>query len=327
MRYEEERQKKNYEMNENGDKELVSVIITVFNLEKYIVECIDSVISQTYRNLEIIVVDDGSADSGYEKICKFAEKDDRIKPFTKANGGVSSARNVGLDVMSGDYVMFVDGDDLLAADAIEECLRYIRADVETDIVSFACEKFYDDIKNNDDHSVTESETLSHEEYLHTIARGDFDSGIVCAKLYRSCIWDDLRFPEGITREDEYINADVYCLARKAVRMSRKMYYYRMREGSIIHTESEESRRNTLEAFSHRIDVLCNGSKDDNLYKFRYIEAIMDLYPYCDDTEKESLWREFVDFFTLANREILWKRRVLVLLFRISPKIWIKVRRR
>lgn len=107
------------------EKDLISVIVPIYNVEKYLRQCIDSIINQTYKNLEIILVDDGSTDNS-SKICKeYKNKDSRIKLFHKKNGGVSSARNYGIEKMSGEYVLFLDGDDTINVDAVEKLIEFI----------------------------------------------------------------------------------------------------------------------------------------------------------------------------------------------------------
>ena len=101
------------------DKDLISIIVPIYNVEKYIKKCIDSIINQTYTNLEIILVDDGSPDN-CGKICdKYKEKDDRIKVIHKKNGGLSDARNAGIDIATGEYITFIDSDDYVAENYIE----------------------------------------------------------------------------------------------------------------------------------------------------------------------------------------------------------------
>ena len=96
--------------------DLISVIVPVYNVEEYLDRCIESIVNQTYKNLEILLIDDGSTDNSYNICDKWAKKDNRIKVVHKENGGVSSARNVGLDVATGDYIGFVDSDDYISID-------------------------------------------------------------------------------------------------------------------------------------------------------------------------------------------------------------------
>ena len=107
---------------------LVSIIVPVYNLEGYVTNCLNSLVNQTYRNLEILCIDDGSADKSADVIKAFAEKDDRVIYLYKENGGVSSARNMGLDMFKGEYVMFVDGDDYLHPQAVD---LFIKAKIKS----------------------------------------------------------------------------------------------------------------------------------------------------------------------------------------------------
>ena len=106
-------------------KEMVSIIIPVYNVEKYIVECLESVVNQTYENLEIILVNDGSTDNSKEICLEYAQRDQRIKLYSKENGGLSSARNYGLSKVTGNYVFFLDSDDYLVTDTIENLLNML----------------------------------------------------------------------------------------------------------------------------------------------------------------------------------------------------------
>ena len=313
------------ELRSEGDEKKVTVIVTVYNLEDYIEECLLSLINQIYKNIEIIVINDGSTDTSCEKIKELSENDKRITLVNKENGGVSSARNSGLDIATGSYIMFVDGDDVLSPEAIKECVDVFSKDKDVDAVFFECEKFTNTPILSNDNTISGKEYLTHQELLHTIAKGDFDSSIVWAKLYKAELWEKIRFEPGMTREDEYVNTDIYLLIENAVRLQKKMYYYRMREDSITHTANKKGKEDTVKAFEHRINLLCNGSKDDCLHKFRYIEAISDLYIDASEDERARLREIFRLNYSLGNNEILWKRRVWVLIFRISPGLFTRLK--
>ena len=109
-------------------QELITVIVPVYNTEKYLERCLDSIVGQTYRDLEILLIDDGSTDSSGEICRQYAEADDRITVLVKENGGQASARNLGLDRMQGEYVLFVDSDDYVSPDFVEELYRQIKAE-------------------------------------------------------------------------------------------------------------------------------------------------------------------------------------------------------
>ena len=108
----------------------ISIVIPVYNVEKYLQECVDSVVKQSYKNIEIILVDDGSKDNSPKLCDELAKTDDRIKVIHKENGGVSSARNVGLANAEGEYIAFVDADDFVLADSFIRALKYMQQDID-----------------------------------------------------------------------------------------------------------------------------------------------------------------------------------------------------
>ena len=212
-------------------KEKVSIIIPVYKVEKYLDECVDSVVKQTYDNLEIILVDDGSPDACPSMCDEWAIIDDRIKVIHKDNGGLSDARNAGMKIMTGDYVLFVDSDDYLALNMVEELLKKAEQ-YDCDIVM--CNKIVvtktNQEKELDDGSIQEFEGDDIvENYLYQ--NNDFCSGI-WNKLIKMDIIKDLEFPKGLNSEDYYMYSLIYYRAKKMIRYNKCLYYYRVRKGSI-----------------------------------------------------------------------------------------------
>ena len=196
-------------------KPLVSIIVPVYNVEKYIRSCVDSILTQTYENLQVILVDDGTLDNS-GKICdEFAKKDNRVTVIHKENGGLSSARNEGLDVASGDYIMFVDGDDYLADNAVEILLsaneKYDADFVQFELIHTECEDY---IKNsvNEKYNVqiiTDLDKMYWKMY-ETVGSGES----ACTKLYKKHLFDGLKFKEGIIHEDVYFTLFMLQKAKK-----------------------------------------------------------------------------------------------------------------
>lgn len=232
-------------------EELVSVIVPVYNVEKYLVQCIDSIINQTYQNLEIILVNDGSTD-GSGKICdEYAEKDSRIKVIHKENGGLSDARNKGLDIMTGEYVTLVDSDDYLEHNCIEKLYIYSKT-CQTDMaigkfVRFredTGEFFFGDYQNSGD----KIEMLTAEQCLeknHKYFLGVFVTA--WAKLYKASLFNDsapyksIRYPIGVYHEDQYTTHKLFLKSKKIVFVNENLYIYRTREGSITGTPLSDKR--------------------------------------------------------------------------------------
>ena len=216
---------------------MISVIVPVYNVEKYITRCVSSLLAQTYDDLELLLVDDGSKDrSG--KICdSLAEKDERIRVFHKENGGLSDARNYGLERIKGEYVTFVDSDDYVGPDYLRILYEMIQEEgCEVSIVRFkevSCEDLR--LTDSEDSRVFMDEETAMKEML----AGKKFGVSACGKLYRSSDFRDARFPKGKRYED--LLAIPYIMAgKKCCFSSSEQYYYYMREGSIVHTLKEDS---------------------------------------------------------------------------------------
>lgn len=211
-------------------EDLISVIIPVYKVEKYINKCIDSIINQTYANLEIILVDDGSPDN-CGKICdEYAEKDNRIKVIHKKNGGLSEARNYGIDISKGRYIAFVDSDDYVSDNYIEYMYKLLKdnnADMSICGIQIVNDehKKYKVVETNVDVYTTEEafENLLYAEGIEVAAYG---------KLYPKEYFDDVCFPVGEKYEDTAIMAVLMNKAKKIVFGSQKCYFYYTRPGSI-----------------------------------------------------------------------------------------------
>lgn len=204
----------------------ISVIVPIYNVDKYIERCVESIIKQTYTNIEIILVDDESPDN-CAKICdEYAKKDSRIKVIHKKNGGLSSARNSGLDIASGEYILFVDGDDYIHESAVEITLREAICN-NADIVHFNFQSVDEEgnelkIKNIDlDHN----KLLNSYETICGYVKEYKIKVMAWNKLYRSKLFEDLRFDEGYVYEDELIFPKIISKSKINYTINDKLYYY------------------------------------------------------------------------------------------------------
>ena len=209
---------------------LISVIVPIYNVEKYLKKCVDSIIAQTYSNLEIILVDDGSPDSCGAICDEYAEKDSRIKVVHKENGGLSSARNAGLDIATGEYIGFVDSDDYIASNmyenlflalygaerAISNCM-YVRVTESGDI--------YPSVVPHTEYEIFSSEKFLEELLLHV---GDVS---VCTKLFLRDVIGELRFAEGVLNEDLLFMVEIIEKIDDVRFVGKVGYHYYIREGS------------------------------------------------------------------------------------------------
>lgn len=225
-------------------EELVSVIIPVYQAEPYLKQCVDTVLHQTHRNLEVILVDDGSPDN-CPKLCdEYALLDQRVKVIHKLNGGVSSARNTGLDAAKGAFISFVDSDDWIDCDFLESLLRAIKSNAADVSVCGIIKVYPEHYKTR---LFYESDrVLTGEEPEREILKNDQMSSHLINKLFKRSLFDDIRFPEGKNYEDIFVMHRVFAAAKTVAVLKDVKYYYRQREGSIVNTPSV---RNLADQFS------------------------------------------------------------------------------
>lgn len=216
---------------------LVSIIIPVFNVEKYLRECIDSVISQTYTNLEIWLVDDGSEDSSGNICEQYASRDSRIKVIHKENGGLSSARNKALDQMTGKYVYFLDSDDFISKDLIMAYVEKIEK-YDVDVVMGTSFEFYRNINPKILHSnpSCKDEVFSKIEALKMMFLDDKLYHAAAGPLFKAELYSDIRFPEGMLYEDYATTFYVISKTEKVLYCDDKRCFYRTRPDSIMNSK-------------------------------------------------------------------------------------------
>lgn len=210
----------------------ISVIVPVYNVAAWLPRCVDSILAQTCENLEILLVDDGSADDSGRICDAYAEKDPRIRVIHKENGGLSSARNAGLDLASGEYIGFVDSDDWIEPEMYAEML----ARMEKYDAQLVCAGRYDVDGGTGEKTrglcPEREECISGEELAGRIFLWDHCDSSACDKLYRRELFDGIRYPEGKTCEDIPVTYRLALKARRAVLCDRPFYNYFHRSGSI-----------------------------------------------------------------------------------------------
>ena len=241
----------------------ITVIVPVYNVESYLRKCLDSIIAQTYKNIEIIVVNDGSTDASGE-ICKeFAEIDHRIIYIEQENAGLSAARNTGLENMSGDYVTFVDSDDWIEQDYVETLYKKIveyQADIAVgNYYSFNESEgmFYFHILGDTYYEKVYDNVSIFENLYDSQEMKSFALISAWGKLYKAGLFEQLRFDIGKLGEDGYLNQKIYLLAEKIVYIHKGIYSYRIRNNSLSRTWTEKWMHALVDAMSERITLLAN----------------------------------------------------------------------
>lgn len=258
---------------------LVSIIVPVFNVEKYLEECLDSILNQTYENIEVILVDDGSTDSS-GKICdEYLKKDSRIKVFHKINQGVSITRNFGVEKSNGEYITFVDSDDFLPKLSIEILVKEIEKE-KADILVCAMKR--GKVKGNLNYNKI---IFNREEALIELFKGGLYRFSLSAKLYRTNIVKKYQFPKGKIHEDQATTYKYFLEANKIVYIDYIGYIYYKRENSIL-TKKYNIKR--LDSFSNWQEIVENMKNENfNIKKqvyVRYLWWIFDNLSYISSTD-------------------------------------------
>lgn len=234
-------------------QELISVIVPIYKVEKYINSCVDSILNQTYRNLEVILVDDGSTDN-CPAICEqYKSKDNRVKVVHKENGGLSDARNAGLKVVTGSIVAFIDSDDWIDSKMFEKMYDRMHKD-NSDIVSCGVKWVTEDGKLLRNVSVND-ECLETEKAMEELLYDNKLKQHVWNKLYKYDIVKDIPFEKGKFHEDVFWSYQVIGKAKKVSLMTESFYNYIQRDNSIMGETYSSKRLDALDAMKLRCEYI------------------------------------------------------------------------
>ncbi len=212
--------------------ELISVIIPVYKVEDYLEKCVESVINQTYSNLEIILVDDGSPDCCGEICDKYAEKDRRIKVIHKENGGLSDARNAGMKIATGEYFAFIDSDDWVESGYFDALYRLLK-DNDADLSAISLCSVNEEGKEIGRHCDGETHLLDDTVAMENMFHRDGLPWCAQAKLYKRSLFDGITYPRGILMEDKATTYKIFARCKTIVYSDIPLYKYLVRQGSIM----------------------------------------------------------------------------------------------
>ncbi len=255
------------------EKPLISVIIPIYKAEKYIENCVKRIMSQTYQNLEIILVDDGSPDKSGVICDRLAEEDVRIRVIHKENGGAATARNAGLDVMTGEYIAFVDADDYMELNYIETLYRTLSENkaqvaicsfktVDEDGKTISIDSLHDEMVAENDGNGQETlgtRIFTGNEIILQDLQGHWEHVAPWGKLYQADLFEGVRYPKWPAYEDEPVFIRVFDKVERAAASKEKLYYYVQHAGSLMNTAySEKQRATTLQMWHERIAYYSDG---------------------------------------------------------------------
>lgn len=302
---------------------LISIVVPIYNVEQYLGDCVRSLINQTYTNLEIILVDDGSPDRCGEMCEDFARQDARIKVLHKSNGGLSSARNYGLKYATGDFITFLDSDDWLELDAYEILVKTIRDNAGVEIVMF---EYW---RHQDNHSIKQISPIryrgnSSEAIDGLMSSANFSPSVWC-RLFRASLVRNMIFCDGRVYEDVPFSLEAHLRCKYFVYVERPLLFYRINEGSI----SFQMKANIIDLYLNLQELIekvkdthpdwvpiinatairwLQGHYDDivqsGFLSERYKEVFRNMrrYPFASDNFKNYLARwTFIHFPSLYSR--------------------------
>lgn len=207
--------------------ELISIIVPVYKVEQYLDRCLNTIVNQTYKNLEIILVDDGSPDNCPQMCDEWAKKDNRIKVIHIENDGVANARNQGIAMASGELIGFVDSDDYIEPTMFEHLYdNLIKHNSDISVCGYQI---------NEEADVDENvKSISQLDALKLICSGDYKYGMLWNKLYRKALFNGVEIPRFVCCEDLTANYYLFKKARKIVESDKKLYHYYQNENSVVH---------------------------------------------------------------------------------------------
>lgn len=308
----------------------ISVIVPVYNVKPYLHKCVDSILSQTYQNIEILLIDDGSTD-GCAAICDgYGEKDPRIKVLHKKNGGLSSARNAGLDLAAGEYILFVDSDDYINREMVQ--------------------KLYDALVRNGadmcvcDLSIVDTNGKKLQSQLnYPLPNQMFDEGlywkklyetnsiayiVAWNKLYRKNIWDDLRYPVNRINEDEWVLHHILKRCERIQTISYRGYNYVIRKNSIMSRKNKKANFDLFDGWKKRVIYFEKKQMNEEIQKqlSLYCAELIKMNRLCKtETEKtkfKEYWEEYKNYFKGIRKytDVPIKEKIKFFLGEKMPKV-------
>jgi glycosyltransferase involved in cell wall biosynthesis len=294
----------------------ISIIVPIFNTAKFLENCLESLANQTYNNIEIILVNDGSTDNSLEICEKYCSNDSRFKIINKSNGGSSSARNLGLSFSTGDYIGFVDSDDFVSEKMYENLLNSC---ILNNVKLAVCGRYkVINNKNVEMFTLSKPQIWSSKKALSNLLIWKNIDSSTCDKLFHNSLFLNHRFPEGVTTEDIYLIPSIIDLAKSIVHIGEPHYYYVYRKDSISNSKFNKNKLDILKSLNN-LQYLINEKYDILAAKFYafYITNITYL--------TESMFFSNVDDFFVSKQLKFFLRTLSVNYVKILINMYVKPR--
>ncbi|SLL33525.1 glycosyl transferase [Mycobacteroides abscessus subsp. abscessus] len=326
---------------------LISVIVPIYNVKKYLNRCLESIVKQTYSNLEIILINDGSTD-GSDEICDYYSKyDSRIIVIHKSNGGLSDARNAGLEIAKGSYIAFVDSDDYINIEMID-ILYNALIESNCDIAESGYKEVYENTSFISENNNNYSKIYTKKSAIASTIMDSHCRTYVWNKLYKKALWENIRFPYGKLFEDAFTTYKVIEKTSKIIKIDKDLYYYFQRENSIVNSKFSIKKLHHCEALEEMLEFIERNYPDLCslvIIKFyseclHYLQELIDNRNNIDKAEvyinnltkimlnkrfvnyiKEKVKIEFIEHIGLKEKELrLQKRRINLRLFLLGRSV-------
>ena len=291
-------------------RDLITVVVPVYKVEKYIDRCVTSIINQSYKNLEIILVDDGSPDN-CGKICDdYAKKDERIKVIHKENGGLSDARNAGINIAKGKYITFIDSDDYIKYDYVEFLYNLIlKNNVKVSICSHTV--LYDTglriDKETEEFSVLDAKTT-----IKRILYGDSIDISAWAKMYETTLFDDIKYPKGRLFEDSAITCKILSNCEKIAIGSKSKYFYMIRSDSITNENFNVKKMDLITSTKEMGEYILKKYPDlENAVNRRIMYAYLSTLSQLASSKEKHLkeQKEMMEYISRNRKKVLKDKNI------------------
>lgn len=299
---------------------LFSIVVPIYKVEKYLERCVDSLMNQTFTDIEIILVDDGSPDKCPKMCDDFSKKDNRIKVIHKVNGGLSDARNAGIRVAKGQYIIFVDSDDYIELDACEKLAIYTKE--KNDVI--VCNAIVEGATINLSHISPGKNIYSGIEYLNKAFSEKKAPMAAWLNIYRTeyLTTNSLYFKYGIFHEDEEFTPKVLMKAEKVIVTDVLFYHYVVRDGSI--TTKKDQRKNAEDLFETccELEKIYNSDIQNNRLKRMMLDSLVQKYLSLFQSAKLYHYgKEYYHKRFMIRNSFAVKTKMKVVLYTISPYIY------
>ena len=314
-------------------EDLISVVIPIYNVEKCLEKCVNSVIKQTYKNIEIFLIDDGSKDKSGKMCDDLAKKDDRIRVFHKKNGGLSDARNYGTERANGKYIVFIDSDDFVDSKYLEYLYNLIttnNADISVCNYFF----YYGDTKKNEKRIMfSDSEiVLEKNDAIEKLLEDTLINSFAWNKMYKKSLFDKIKYPKDRIMEDVGTTYKLFFYANRIVVGDSPMYYYYQREESILHKKNAKFYKDYFDLTNKRYKDIMKWYPDMNINYSKMMYYLLAFY-CVKDNEFEEYLREQNIRDKIKSLKILMDERKMKLgyklaikyyLFKITPHVYKRI---